>query len=109
MTKPDIINLLVTTATLLMAAILTMVEKDRACKNETLRIIWSRRSVFVVGVLTMVYGCVTHDMEGAIILMLVSLNAILSVNIASIVARNHPPLHGHRIMRRVSGAFRRYP
>jgi hypothetical protein len=92
-------------------AILSLVETDRACKGEPTLVRWSRRLVFLAGSSTLIYAAMTHDWQTACLLMAMACVPILGVNIASIVGRNKPPLHGARFHRRahIAGFWRRYP
>jgi hypothetical protein len=102
-------NIVATVCIIQMGIILAMVEKDRACKSETPRIIWSRRAGFAAGGSTLAYAGITHDWATACLLMAIATVVIFTVNIISIRARNHPPLHGHRFFARTSNIWRRYP
>jgi hypothetical protein len=94
-----------------LAVILAMVETDRACKGEPLRIVWGRRIGFGAGGAALLYGGLTGDLAGTALLMAGALVPICSINIVSIAARNRPPLHGHRFLSRATAgrAWRRYP
>ena len=105
----DLFNIVAAIVILQMAVILTMVETDRACKNEPLRIVWGRRAGFGIGGATLIYGGVSGNWQIAFLLAALACCAILTVNIISIRARNQPPLQGHRIIMRSAAFWRRYP
>jgi hypothetical protein len=92
-------------------AILALVENDRACKNEPLSVKLSRRGGFFAGATTLVYAAMYHEWKSACLLMALACVGILAINIASIVGRNKPPLHGYRVLRRadVVNFWKRYP
>jgi hypothetical protein len=107
----DLFNIVASICIVQMAFILALVEQDRACKNEPLHIIWSRRIGFGAGSGTLLLAGVSRGWEGSCLLMATSCMVILSINIVSIKARNHPPLQGHRFLRKagVANFWRRYP
>ncbi len=107
----ELFDWVVIVCTLQMMAILALVERDRACKSEPMAVMVSRRAAFFAGISTLMYAALTHDWKLACLLMVMACVVIFSVNIASIVGRNKPPLHGYRVLRRagVASFFRRYP
>jgi hypothetical protein len=94
-----------------MAIILPMVERVRAYKNESRNILWSRRSGFAIGVATLLYAGISQNWQVSCTMMALACVAIFTVNIISLRAQNHNPLHGHRFLSRssVTAFFRRYP
>ncbi len=107
----DLFNLIAAVCIVQMAIILPMVERVRAYKNESRRILWSRRSGFAVGVATLLYAGSSQNWQVAAMLMASACMVIFTVNIISLRAQNHNPLHGHRFLSQASVAkfWRRYP
>ena len=110
-TLNSLINILCALALIQMAVILAMIETDRASKGEKWSTWFSRRCVFGIGGLTLIYGSTSHNWQFAFMLAAIACNLMFAVNIMSIKERNHPPLHGHRFISRAiaKATFRRYP
>ena len=105
----DLFNLVATTCLVEMAVVLAMVERDRDYKRESLRIVWSRRGGFGAGGATLLYAGFTHNWQIAALIMASACVVIFGVNIISLMTRNRPPLHGHRLLARTASFWRRYP
>jgi len=107
----DLFNIIATICIIQMGAILPMVERVRAYKNEPARILWSRRLGFGVGGATLLYAALGPDWWLARILLGSACMVIFTVNIISLRAQNHNPLHGHRFLSNAAVArfWRRYP
>jgi len=105
----SLFDLVAATCMFQMAIVLAMVERDRDYKRESLRLIWSRRAGFGTGAATLLYSGVTHNWQIAALLMASACVVIFSVNIRSLMTRNKPPLHGHRLLARTASFWRRYP
>lgn len=105
----DLFNIIATICLAQMAVILTLVETDRASRNEGLHIVWFRRAGFGAGGATLIYGGVSQNWQAAFFLAALACMVIFTVNIISIKARNRPPLQGHRAIDRAAAFWRRYP
>lgn len=105
----ELFDLIAATCLVEMAIVLAMVEADRDYKRESLRIVWSRRGGFGAGGTTLLYAGFTHDWQIAALIMVSACVIIFGVNIVSLMTRNRPPLHGHRLLARTANFWRRYP
>ncbi len=107
----DLFNLIATVCIVQMGIILPMVERVRAYKNESVRILWSRRVGFGIGGAVLMYAGRSQNWQLAAIMMASACVAIFTVNIISLIAQNRNPLHGHRFLSRASvvAFWRRYP
>ncbi len=107
----DLFNIIATICIVQMGVILPMVERVRAYRNESRRILWSRRAGFGIGGATLLYAGISQNWQVATMLMASATVAIFTVNIISLRAQNNNPLHGHRFLSRaaVAAFWRRYP
>jgi len=107
----DLFNVIGAICIVQMGVILPMVERVRAYRNESPRILWSRRAGFAVGGATLLYAGISQNWQIAAILMALSCMVIFTVNIISLRAQNHNPLHGNRFLSQVAVAafWKRYP